>query len=144
MQLRSVQHGYTARKAICGSEELNRETSTGIRSNYQLFGAYTLHRALGLDRSLRSLARRRASEGQDLLVAILAARDDNIFGVDIFAEPRKFIRSDLIAASYHRSPAFYLRRHLSVGNDLTAGIIDEAEIARPVIVIMWLFFRASS
>ena len=64
-------------------------------------------------------------ERPDLFIAILAAGDDDIFGVDIFAEPRKLIGSDLVAASYDRSPAFYLRRHLSVGNDLAVGILDE-------------------
>ena len=87
----------------------------------------------------RSFASRRASERADLLIAILAARDDNIFGVDILAEPRKFIRSDLVASSYDRPQTLDLRRHLGVGNDLAAGILDEAEIARPVIVVMWLF-----
>src|SRR5262245_16806349 len=41
----------------------------------QLFGADTLQRALGLDRSLRSLARWRSPESTDLLIAVLATRD---------------------------------------------------------------------
>jgi hypothetical protein len=98
----------------------------GSGHSLELFRAHALHRALGLDRRGSIFARRRASERSDLLVAILAARDDNIFGVDILAETRKFVRSHLVAASYHRPPAFDLRRTLASGT-----ILPLASLTKP-------------
>src|SRR4029450_3036793 len=106
--------------------EPNRETRAVIIDRYpiQLFSAYTLHRALGPDRSLRSFGGRRPPEGADLLITVLATRDGYIFWFDLFTESGKLIRSDLVAASYHRAQTFDVRRHLGVGNDLTVGILD--------------------
>lgn len=49
------------------------QTEKHERLSIQLFGANTLHRALGLDRSLRRFGCRRSPEGADLLVTVLAA-----------------------------------------------------------------------
>src|SRR5262249_34123098 len=110
----------------------------------QLFGANTLHRALGLDRSLRRLGGWRSPEGADLLITVLAARDGYIFWVDLLAESGKLVRSELVAASYHRAQTLDFRRHLGVGNDLAAGVLDKAEIAWPVIMVMGVLVAASS
>ena len=72
-----------------GELSINSESGGGKESRpafSQLFGAYTLHRALGLDRSLRRFGGRRSPEGADLLVTVLAARDGYIFWVDLLAE----------------------------------------------------------
>src|SRR5215475_14059349 len=115
---------------------LGNQTEKHERSSIQLFDANTLHRALGLDRSLRRLGGWRSPEGADLLITVLATRDGYIFWVDLLAESGKLVRSDLVAASYHRAQTLDFRRHLGVGNDLAAGVFDKAEIAWPVIMIL--------
>src|SRR6516165_6927734 len=98
--------------------------------------ACPLQGALGLNNSDLSLAGLWPPQCPDLPIAVLAARDEYIFGIDFFAESRQLIYPDLIAASHHRSTAFEFRRHLGVGNDFAVDLFDEAEIGRPVILMI--------
>src|SRR5262249_10887081 len=87
-----------------------------------------LQRALGLDRYLRIVARRRPANHAQLLVTLLVAGDLDVLGIDVLTETRYFVGAKQVGARDHAAAVLHADGHLGVGNGGAARVADESEI----------------
>src|SRR5262245_57620945 len=95
----------------------------------------TLQRALGLDRDLDGGVRcAHAPQRPQLLVALLVARDLDVLGVDVLAEAGHLVGAERVGTGDDATAVLDPDGHLGVGQRGAVGVLDEAEIGRPLFL----------